>query len=276
MSMGGRFAGIDLGSRSIELVVVDSQGKILLQQESDTGFDPMAEARRLLDGVAYERIMATGYGRNLFEIAFEAPTITEIKAHAAGARAFFPEARNILDIGGQDSKAIALFDNGKVKKFEMNDRCAAGTGKFLEIMARTLGYDITEFGREALMSKKDLTISSMCAVFAESEVTSLIARGENRREIARGLHISVVRRAAAMIQRVAGGGNIVFTGGVAKNPCVRNLLAQKLGCTVLFPNEPQFAGALGAALLAKEKNFNQWGASGRYPHTANIGSEKAV
>ena len=250
--MDGPFAGIDIGSRSIELVVVDSRGKILLKQESDTGFDPMAEARRLLDGVAYDRMMATGYGRNLLEIAFEARTVTEIKAHAIGARAFFPQARNILDIGGQDSKAIALFDNGKVKKFEMNDRCAAGTGKFLEIMARTLGYDIAEFGREALLAEKDLTISSMCTVFAESEITSLIAKGENRREIALGLHVSVIRRAAAMIQRVSSEGDIVFTGGVAKNPCMRTLLAQKLGGTVLYPDEPQFAGALGAALLAKD------------------------
>jgi predicted CoA-substrate-specific enzyme activase len=247
-----KYAGIDIGSRTIELVVVAEAGETLLSLQTDTGFDPMQEAERLINGLNYDRIMATGYGRNLFEISFDAPTVTEIKAHARGARALFPDARTVLDIGGQDSKAIALFENGKVKKFEMNDRCAAGTGKFLEIMAKTLGFSIEDFGREALMAEKDLNISSMCTVFAESEVTSLIAKGQSRREIARGLHSSVIRRAAGMISRVSSEGDIVFTGGVAKNPCMRTLLEEKLGRCILVPDEPQSVGALGAALLAKE------------------------
>jgi predicted CoA-substrate-specific enzyme activase len=246
------FAGIDIGSRTIEAVVVDASGKMISSLQDDTGFDPMAQAERLIDGLAYDRIMATGYGRNLFEISFDASTVTEIKAHATGARAFFPAARAVLDIGGQDSKAIALFDSGKVKKFEMNDRCAAGTGKFLEIMARTLGFDIEAFGREALLTDKDVNISSMCTVFAESEVTSLIAKGQDRREIARGLHSSVIRRAAGMINRVSSDGDIVFTGGVAKNPCMKTLLEEKLGRSVLVPEDPQLIGALGAALLAAQ------------------------
>jgi predicted CoA-substrate-specific enzyme activase len=246
-----RFAGIDIGSRTIELVVVNEAGRIEASFQADTGFDPITEAKKLVDGVGFHRIMATGYGRNLFEIAFDAPTVTEIKAHALGVRTLFPEACSILDIGGQDSKAIALSDTGKVKKFEMNDRCAAGTGKFLEVMARALGYDIQGFGTEALAAGKETTISSMCTVFAESEVTSLIAKGQDRREIALGLHASVVRRVAAMIQRVAPDGEIVFTGGVAQNPCMRVLLSKKLGRTVACPDAPQFTGALGAALLAK-------------------------
>ncbi len=244
------FAGIDIGSRTIELVVVDENGQILESRQADTGFDPMAEASRLIDGTRFDGILATGYGRNLFEISFDALTITEIKAHARGARAFFPEARTVLDIGGQDSKAIALSADGKVKKFEMNDRCAAGTGKFLEIMARTLGFDIDAFGREALLANKDLTISSMCTVFAESEVTSLIAKGQDRREIARGLHASVIRRAAGMLGRVPSNGAVVFSGGVAKNPCMCELLRQRIGQTILVPEDPQLVGALGAALLA--------------------------
>jgi predicted CoA-substrate-specific enzyme activase len=244
------FAGIDIGSRTIKLVVLNEAGDIVRSLQTDTGFDPLLESKKLIDGLSYNRIMATGYGRNLFEISFDAPTVTEIKAHARGARAFFPEARAVLDIGGQDTKAMALFENGKVKKFEMNDRCAAGTGKFLEIMAKTLGFDMDAFGPEALRAEKDLTISSMCTVFAESEVTSLIAKGKSRREIARGLHASVVSRAAGMIKRVSFEGDIVFTGGVAKNPCMRELLAEKLGRNVLAPDEPQLAGALGAALLA--------------------------
>lgn len=247
-----RFAGIDIGSRTIEVVVVDDAGEIMTSLQTDTGFDPMAEAKKLMDGVAYDRVMATGYGRNLFEISFDASTVTEIKAHATGARVFYPNARAILDIGGQDSKAISLCENGKVKKFEMNDRCAAGTGKFLEIMARTLGFDIEAFGREALGTDKDVNISSMCTVFAESEVTSLIAKGQDRRQIARGLHSSVIRRAAGMINRVASEGDLVFTGGVAKNPCMQTLLAEKMNRPVLIPDDPQCIGALGAALLAAD------------------------
>ncbi len=247
-----RFAGIDIGSRTIELVVVSETGKLVHSLQADTGFDPMSEARGLIDGVRYDRIMATGYGRNLFEISFDAPTVTEIKAHARGARACFPEARTVLDIGGQDSKAIALHENGKVKKFEMNDRCAAGTGKFLEIMAGSLGFDIEAFGAEALRAEKDLNITSMCTVFAESEVTSLLAKGQDRREIARGLHSSVIRRACGMIARVSSQGDIVFTGGVAQNPCMQVLLRKRLGRGVLIPDDPQSVGALGAALLALE------------------------
>lgn len=252
------FAGIDIGSRSIELAVIDDNGQLTLKRRADTGVDPLTVAEKLLTGVDYDRIIATGYGRNLFEISFDAPTVTEIKAHAKGARAFFPMAETVLDIGGQDSKAIALFENGRVRKFEMNDRCAAGTGKFLEIMAGTLGFDIKAFGREALKAEKDLAISSMCTVFAESEVTSLIAKGMNSREIARGLHLSVITRAAGMINRVSDRGDIVFTGGVANNPCMVELLGNKLGRAVLVPEEPEFAGAYGAALLAREsgKEFN--------------------
>lgn len=250
--MRKRFAGIDIGSRTIELVVVNEAGTILRSRQTDTGYAPMQAAEHLLDSESYDHIMATGYGRNLFEIAFDASTVTEIKAHARGARAFFPAAQAVLDIGGQDSKAIALADNGRVMKFEMNDRCAAGTGKFMEIMAKTLGYAIEDFGREALLAGKDINISSMCTVFAESEVTSLIAKGQDRREIALGLHSSVIRRVIGMVNRVSAAGDIVFTGGVAKNPCMQAMLAEKMARQVLVPEDPQLVGALGAALLAAE------------------------
>jgi predicted CoA-substrate-specific enzyme activase len=247
-----RYAGIDIGSRTIELVVVDEAGRIIGSLQAETGFDPMARAREMTEELTYDYIMATGYGRNLFEISFDAPTVTEIKAHAVGARFYFHEAATVLDIGGQDSKAISILDNGKVKKFEMNDRCAAGTGKFMEIMARTLGFDIASFGREALQFKKELSISSMCTVFAESEVTSLIAKGHSPQDIAMGLHKSVISRVAGMIKRVSGEGNIVFTGGVAHNQCMQKLLADKLDRQVLVPDDPQLVGALGAALLARD------------------------
>ncbi len=246
-----RYAGIDIGSRTIELVVVDEAGRILSSLQDDTGFDPMVRAREMTEKLPYDYIMATGYGRNLFEISFDAPTVTEIKAHAVGARFFFPGSKTVLDIGGQDSKAISMLDNGRVKKFEMNDRCAAGTGKFMEIMARSLGFDIENFGDEALQFKKELSISSMCTVFAESEVTSLIAKGHSPQDIAMGLHKSVISRVAGMIKRVSGEGDIVFTGGVAHNPCMQQLLAEKLDRQVLVPEDPQLVGALGAALLAR-------------------------
>ncbi len=246
-------AGIDIGSRSIELVLVE-EGRIRETRQTDTGFDPISQARKLMDGLEYEKIMATGYGRNLFEVAFEdADTVTEIKAHAAGVRSEFPQALSILDIGGQDSKAIRLNDQGRVVKFEMNDRCAAGTGKFLEIMARNLGFTLEGFGPAALAAAKDLQINSMCTVFAESEVTSLIAKGEDRQEIARGLHLSVVKRAVGMLNRISSEGPIVFSGGVAQNPCICEMVGKALGREVLVPKAPQMMGALGAALIMEER-----------------------
>lgn len=247
-----KFAGIDIGSRSIELVVINN-GRVVGQKQTETGFAPLAKVRELLQDADFDRILATGYGRNLLEISYEAPTVTEIKAYARGAWHLFPGARTILDIGGQDSKAISLADTGRVKKFEMNDRCAAGTGKFLEIMAGALGFDLDKFGSEALKAKKPLNISSMCTVFAESEVTSLIAGGEDPGEIALGLHAAVVRRSASMLQRVSHEpGGVVFAGGVALNPCMQRLLEQNLDREILVPESPQMVGALGAALLAAD------------------------
>lgn len=244
-----RTAGIDIGSRTIELVVLEGNN-IIQSLQTDSGYDPMAQARSLLNGTGYDRIIATGYGRHLFDLAFDAPTVTEIKAYAAGARYFLPHVKTVLDIGGQDSKAIAVNGDGRVVKFEMNDRCAAGTGKFLEIMAHTLGYDLDSFGIEALKATGDITINSLCTVFAESEVTSLLAKGAPRQDIALGLHHSVVRRAAGMVKRVSDEEPIIFAGGVAKNPCVCKLLEQSLGRKITVLENPQMVGALGAAIIA--------------------------
>lgn len=247
-----RYAGIDIGSRSIELVVIEN-GEIKEMKQTATGFDPVDAARKTIEGVDYDEITATGYGRNLFEISFEGETVTEIKAHAKGARYIFPDAVTVLDIGGQDSKAIQMNSDGKVVKFEMNDRCAAGTGKFLEIMATSLGFSIEDFGHIALESEKSLEINSMCTVFAESEVTSLVARGKSRDEIAKGLHISVVKRAASMLKKVSQNGDIVFSGGVANNPCMVKFLEDITQSTVLVPENPQMTGAIGAALISEDK-----------------------
>ena len=246
-----RYAGIDIGSRTIELIVVEKD-EIVENLQADSGFDPMAQAKSLLDRVAYDKIMATGYGRHLFELSFDTPTVTEIKAYAIGSKKLLPDVRTILDIGGQDSKAIAVNREGRVVKFEMNDRCAAGTGKFLEIMAETLGYSIDTFGAEALKGTGDLTINSMCTVFAESEVTSLLAKGVSRTEIALALHRSVVRRAVGMLKRISIETPIIFAGGVAQNFCMRHLLELALDLNIHIPEKPQTVGALGAALLAIE------------------------
>ena len=204
-----RVAGIDIGSRTIELVVLNER-EIIDNNRVDSGFDPMAQAKELLNGTSYDRIMATGYGRHLFELSFDAPTVTEIKAYAVGARALFPAVRTILDMGGQDSKAVSVNDAGKVAKFEMNDRCAAGTGKFLEIMANSLGYDLDEFGPEALKAKKNIRISNMCTVFAESEVVSLISRGKESSAIALALHDAIATRITGMVRRIGPRQRIVF------------------------------------------------------------------
>ena len=250
-----RTMGIDIGSRTIKLAVWED-GKIVETRKDDTGFDPLTRARKLLDGLACDRIMATGYGRNLLEVALDTPTVTEIKAHAAGARYHFPLARTVLDIGGQDSKAIAMNAGGRVVKFEMNDRCAAGTGKFLEIMAKSLGFSLEEFGHQAALAAKDLTINSMCTVFAESEVTSLVARGADRNEIALGLHKSIVRRAVGMLKRVHAGGPVVFSGGVARNACICDLIRESLNQEILVAEDPQSTGAIGAALIAADGAVN--------------------
>jgi len=244
-------AGIDIGSRTIELVVLDGYN-IVKSLQTDSGFDPMARARTLLNGVEYDRIMTTGYGRHLFELSFDAPTVTEIKAYAVGAKRLLPEVKSILDIGGQDSKTIAMNGDGRVIRFEMNDRCAAGTGKFLEIMAQTLGYNLDSFGKEALKATGHININSLCTVFAESEVTSLLAKGTPRHEIALGLHHSIVRRAVGMMKRVSDEEPIIFAGGVAKNPCIHQLLELSLDRKITIPENPQMVGALGAALLAAE------------------------
>jgi len=248
-----RFAGIDVGSRSIELVVLED-GRPVLQRREDTTFDPMAQCARLMEGADWQGMAVTGYGRKLFASRWPAEVVTEILAHARGAAELLPGARTVLDIGGQDTKAILLDgDRGRPLKFEMNDRCAAGTGKFLEFMAAGLGLPLDSFGPFALAGRPGIEINSMCTVFAESEATSLIAQGRAAADIARALHLSIVRRSAAMLRRVGLREPVVFSGGVARNPCVVFLLEESLGLRLHVPEAPEMVGALGAALIAAER-----------------------
>ncbi|AMK11934.1 acyl-CoA dehydratase activase [Pseudodesulfovibrio indicus] len=246
-------AGLDIGSRSIELVILED-GKVAETRKAPTTFDPVTQCLRLLDGLRPASLVGTGYGRDLIQrldLTCECSAITEIKAHALGAAHIFPEARTVLDIGGQDTKAMSL-TGGRVLKFEMNDRCAAGTGKFLEYTAGVFQIPVEEFGRYALKGQNPPEISSICTVFAETEATSLMARGEKPEAIALGLHKAIVKRTVNMLKRVGLNFPVVFTGGVANNPCVLKLLAEaiggEIGKEILVPENPDHMGALGAAL----------------------------
>jgi predicted CoA-substrate-specific enzyme activase len=214
--------------------------------------DPLAVCDELLSGRQPDRVVATGYGRHLYAEHREAATLTEIQAVALGAKRVWPAARTLLDIGGQDTKVIALDARGKVTKFEMNDRCAAGTGRFLEVMATALSYPMSDFIQAGRETSRSRTINAMCTVFAESEVISATARGVDRAELARGLHDAVARRAAAMLRRVPLEDDIVFCGGGALNACLRELIADGLGRAVRLPPNPQIIAALGAALSVAE------------------------
>ena len=202
-------------------------------------------------------LVVTGYGRHLVAPVLKGDVVTEIKAFATGAHHVFPDCRTVVDIGGQDSKVILLSDKGDVQQFEMNDRCAAGTGKFLEIMAHTLETDISDMGDLALSATRKVNINSLCTVFAESEVISLIAKGEDSSAIALALHEAVANRIAGMTQRVGLRKKVVFAGGGALNPGLRKLLSKKLGVELIIPENPQIVGALGAAILAGTRNKKQ-------------------
>ncbi len=251
MIIRGSIAGIDIGSRSIELAVMN-ENHVLHEAKVPTTFDPLGQCRKIMKGITADHIVATGYGRRLFAESCRdqaVQTVTEIQAYALGARYLFPEVRTVLDIGGQDTKVILLGKNGKVSKFEMNDRCAAGTGKFLEFMATALQIPLDTFGDFALRADKRIQISSMCTVFAESEATSLMACGERPENIAMGLHSAIVQRTLSMLGRVGREAPLVFAGGVAHNSCVRSLMAEGLKFLPLIPENPDMVGAIGAALF---------------------------
>ncbi len=247
-------AGLDIGSRTIALVEWDGS-QVVRADVVDTGADSMRHSQRLMDGQVYDRLVATGYGRHLAEersVAHE--VITEIKAYAIGAWHLYPDVRTVLDIGGQDGKVISVLPNGRVARFVMNDRCAAGTGRFLETMALVLGLQIDELGEHALAAQgAAVRLSSMCTVFAESEVVSLIGRGEDSHRVALGIHQAIASRISAMVRRVGIEERFLFAGGVAHNPCLRILLEQELGVPVMVPESPQIVGAFGAALFAEQQ-----------------------
>ena len=242
------YIGVDLGSRTVKMAVWDGE-RLVDHQIAASGFEPHRQAEKMIDDYRAKRVVATGYGRHLAAGHFADAVITEIKAHALGIFHQFPGCTTIVDVGGQDSKVISLDAAGRVMNFQMNDKCAAGTGRFLEIMAASLAYSLDEFGAAALEASREVQINSMCTVFAESEVISMKNRGIPRDHIARAVHGSVADRLAAMLARLGHGETIAFSGGVARNPCMVEMLGQRLSWVrVLVPEQPDITGALGAAL----------------------------
>jgi len=252
-------AGVDIGSLSTEVVILDKRA-MLAAIIIPTGANSRLAAEKAMkmaleesglsrDDLQY--IVATGYGR--VSAPFADKKVTEISCHGKGAFYLNPEVRTVIDIGGQDSKVIRLDSQGKVVDFVMNEKCAAGTGRFLEVMAHALEIDLEEMSRPAPPTVNVAHISSMCTVFAESEVVSLIAEGHPREEIIKGIIYSVVERTVSMARRVGVEEKLMMTGGVAKNTALREALGESLGFKVLVPDEPQAVGALGAALIAAEE-----------------------
>ncbi|MDR3088638.1 MAG: acyl-CoA dehydratase activase [Desulfobulbaceae bacterium] len=260
-------AGIDIGSVAAKAVLFDHDtGRVLARRSQPSGYDHAETVRDLLAATATKAgiesgtitaLGATGYGRMAakntpaFTGKSAARVVSEIRCHAKGAHFLCPEVNAVIDIGGQDSKAIRLDAQGEVADFVMNDKCAAGTGRFLLMAATILEMDLPSFS-QAAASGEAIAINSMCAVFAESEIVSLIARRVRREHIAAGIIESIAQRAASLARRLDTRGLFAFSGGLATSQTMANRLAAALGGKLTVPEQPQFCGALGAALLAAE------------------------
>ena len=253
-------AGIDAGSRAIKVVLINSDSlEVIAKGLTDQGVEQDKLASRLLGKVLKDNgigrkdiaaIVATGYGRNAVSLADT--TITEITCHAVGVHHLVPKAMTVIDIGGQDSKLLRLNASGKVRDFAMNDRCAAGTGRFLEIVAQRLGVELESLGRMAAKSRSPATISSMCVVFAETEITGLLASGTASQDIVAGVQAAIASRITGMAGRKVEP-PVVFTGGVAMISGMDAALRTALGQNVTVSPAPQMTGALGAAILASKR-----------------------
>ena len=251
--------GIDVGSITTKGAIMEGD-RLLGFNLSHTGYYAGRVGQALYDELLTENqvsaadvyaVVATGYGRK--NVKFADRSVTEITCHGSGAYYLNPEVRTIIDIGGQDSKVISLDPTGRVSDFVMNDKCAAGTGRFLEVMAGALEVMLDEFGRLSKAAVQPSKISSLCTVFAESEVISLISQGEQRENIVAGIHEAIARRVAAMASRVGVQSPIMMTGGVAMNSGVVDALGHTLGQSIQVLPEAQVTGAIGAALLAQKR-----------------------
>lgn len=252
-------AGVDIGSMTAKAVILEEED-ILGRSLVLTGHNSRLAGRKALDealeqaGLEEDRLdlmIATGYGRLAADFAGE--KVTEITCHARGAHFARPKARTVIDLGGQDSKAIAIDEHGKVRDFVMNDKCSAGTGRFLEVMASALDIELDDLGRISLESQSPASISSTCTVFAESEVVSRVAEGVSKVDIVAGIHQAIASRIYAMTVRIPVEERIIMTGGVARNRGVVSALEKRFKTEIIVPEMPQHMGALGAALIAAER-----------------------
>jgi len=257
--------GCDVGSATGKAVIMRN-GKIISYDIIPSTTKPEVTARTVMDKALkkaslssisdLDYIVGTGYGR--LKVPFAHENISEITCHARGAQWLLPTVRTVVDIGGQDCKVMSLGENGKVLEFVMNDRCAAGTGRFFEAMARVLDCGLQGLSELALQGKNPATISSQCSVFAESEVVTLVNEGKELSDIVAGLHASIASRLNSMVRKVGLVEDVVLTGGCAKNDGLAKALEDKLGMSVKkLPVDPQIAGAIGAALIAAEQVSKQ-------------------
>lgn len=252
--------GVDVGSTTTKGLVVDTTGAVLARYLQSTGASAQKAALRCLaelstalgQELAEVPTVSTGYGRT--QVVYAQRSITEITCHCVGVHQLNPDIQTIIDVGGQDSKVIRVGPNGRPSDFELNDKCSAGTGRFLEVMARVLEVSLEELSQMALQSQSPCTISSTCTVFAESEVVGRIGAGDTPADIAAGVHRSMAAKIAALSRRVGVATPVCVTGGVALNPALCMFLAQHLDTELWVPEQPQFTGALGAALLALESH----------------------
>lgn len=252
------FAGVDIGSTMTKVVLMDMDGAILSTIKGPTGPEhrqlanevmrmALEQAKVPLKEVAY--IVATGYGR--LNVPFADRQITELTCHARGVYSLFPGVRIAIDIGGQDAKCMKIH-NGKLVDFVMNDKCAAGTGRFLEVIAATLGIKLEDLGTLSLKSTKKVSISNVCTIFAQQEIVARLSEGEKAEDIIAGMHDALASRVATLAKRFKVEPDVVLTGGVAKNIGMVKAMKEHLGCKLLVPEEPLLTGAMGAAILAKE------------------------
>ena len=254
------FGGCDVGSTYTKAVILDENGKmcadttirskINAEQSAIAAMEEVCDKVGLKDSKELAYLIGTGYGRN--KVPFADENISEISCHAMGVHVTNPEVRAIIDIGGQDVKGISIDTDGTVKNFAMNDKCAAGTGRFLEMMARTMEMNLDEMSKAGLSYQEDITISSMCSVFAESEVVSLVAQNKAISDIVHGLNRSVASKTVALCRRVEGKSAFMMTGGVSQNRGVVKEIEALIGQPLLVSDKAQLNGALGAALFALE------------------------
>jgi len=244
-----------------KVVLTDQAGKLLSFIKGPTGAEhrqlanevmrqALGQASLKIDDISY--IVATGYGR--LNVPFADRQITELSCHARGVSSLFPNARTVIDIGGQDAKCMRI-ENGRLVSFVMNNKCAAGTGRFLEVTAATLAIRLENMGYISLKATRKVSISNMCTIFAQQEVVALLSRGEKLENILAGLHEALASRVATLARRLGVEPDLVLTGGVAKNIGMVKAMGEILGCEILVPEEPLLTGALGAAILARETHM---------------------